>query len=412
MNYRRAGWALFVLTGLNFVNYIDRSVLFAVQPLIQSEFHRSDAEFGFLTSAFIICYMCTAPFIGPLADRFQRRRIMVIGALIWSAATLLTAVTFSFETLFIRHLIVGIGEATFVTIAPAFLSDIFPEHKRGRIMAIFSAALPMGYAIGYMVGGKLGEAYGWRHAFLIASIPGFILALMLLFVQEPTRGAEDHLKETVERGTILGLRKNAAFWSCTLGMAMMTFATSGMSVWMPTFLVRVRSVPLARANFIFGAVTLVSGFLATVIGGWLGDYLLRYTKGAYYLVSAIGMALAVPAIYMAVTYTGSAMYPSIFLAEFMLLVNTAPLNAAMVNSVSARIRATASAVNIFFLHALGDALSPTVMGRISDESHGNLRLSFLAVTVAVALSAIILFWGIRKAPDLKVPDEAPGAVQV
>jgi len=404
MSYKRAGWALFILTALNFVNYIDRSVLFAVQPLIQAEFHRSDAEFGFLTSAFIICYMCTAPFIGPLADRFDRRRIMVIGALIWSGATLLTAITHTFEMLFIRHLIVGVGEATFVTIAPAFISDIYPEHRRGRIMSIFASALPVGTAMGYIVGGHLGLAYGWRHAFLIASIPGFILAVMLMFVEEPKRGAQDRLKDSVERGTIFGLLKNGAFWSCTIGMAMMTFAIGGMQVWMPTFLTRVRNVPLDKANFIFGGMTLASGFLATFVGGWLGDYLLKYTKGAYYLVSGVGMALAVPAIYLAITYTGSAMYPAIFLAEFFVLLNTAPLNAALVNSVSARIRSTAVAVNIFVLHILGDAFSPTLMGRISDKS--NLRLAFLVVTIAVALSAISLLLGIRVAPDLKVPERA------
>ncbi len=403
MSYKRAGWALFILTALNFVNYIDRSVLFAVQPLIQNEFHRSDAEFGFLTSAFIICYMCTAPFIGPLADRWERRRIMVIGALIWSGATLLTAVTHNFETLFVRHLIVGIGEATFVTIAPAFISDMYPEHKRGRIMSIFAAALPVGTAMGYIVGGHLGLVYGWRHAFLIASIPGFILAIMLMFVEEPKRGSEDHLKDTLERGTILGLLQNGAFWSCTLGMAMMTFAIGGMQVWMPTFLSRVRNVPLDKANLIFGGMTLASGFLATMVGGWLGDYLLRYTKGAYYLVSGIGMAIGVPAIYLAITYTGAPMYPAIFIAEFFVLLNTAPLNAALVNSVSARIRATAVAVNIFVLHILGDAFSPTLMGHISDKT--NLRTAFLVVTVAVALSAIILLLGIRVAPDLKVPDK-------
>jgi len=184
----------------------------------------------------------------------------------------------------------------------------------------------------------------------------------------------------------------------------MTFAIGGMQVWMPTFLTRVRNVPLDKANFIFGGMTLASGFLATFVGGWLGDYLLKYTKGAYYLVSGIGMALAVPAIYLAITYTGSAMYPAIFLAEFFVLLNTAPLNAALVNSVSARIRSTAVAVNIFVLHILGDAFSPTLMGRISDKS--NLRLAFLVVTIAVALSAISLLLGIRVAPDLKVPERA------
>lgn len=398
MTYKRAGWALFILTALNFVNYIDRSVLFAVQPLVQAEFHRSDTQFGLLTSAFIWCYMCTAPFVGPLADRFDRRRIMLIGALIWSSATLLTAVTNNFETLFFRHLIVGIGEATFVTIAPSFLSDIYPEHQRGRVMSIFAAALPVGYATGYILGGPIGQEFGWRHAFLISSIPGFILALLLYTLKEPERGSQDHLKETLERGTVLGLVKNGAFWSATLGVAMMTFAVGGMSVWMPTFLVRVRHVSLDKATTIFGIITLAAGFLATIIGGWLGDYLLRYTKGAYYLVSGIGMALAVPSIYLAVTFTGTLMYPAIFAAIFFVLLNTAPLNAAVVNSVSAKIRATALAVNIFTLHILGDAFSPTLMGHISDQS--NLRLSFLVVTVAVGLSAIFIFLGIRVAPEI------------
>ena len=204
---------------------------------------------------------------------------------------------------------------------------------------------------------------------------------------------------------VLTSPKNGAFWSATLGIAMMTFATGGMSVWMPTFLVRVRHVSLNQATTIFGVITLTAGFLATIIGGWLGDTLLRYTKGAYYLVSGIGMALAVPSIYLAVTFTGKLMYPAIFAAIFFVLLNTAPLNAAIVNSVSAKIRATALAVNIFVLHMLGDAFSPTLMGRISDQS--NLRLSFLVVTVAVGLSAIFIFLGIRVAPDIKPAEPQP-----
>ena len=413
------GWArtaLILLTALNFANYIDRSVLFAVQPMVQAEFpggemkllwwtwHFSgaDAKFGVLTSAFFFCYMVTAPFVGILADRVNRRTIMVVGAIIWSAATLLTAVTHDFETLLIRHTIVGIGEATFVTIAPAFLSDMFPETRRGRILSIFYLAIPVGTAIGYLLGGYLGHRYGWRSPFLIGALPGFLLALALLFVPEPRRGAADHLAPTIERSTLLGLTRNGAFWTCSLGMAMMTFAVGGMQVWMPTFLARVRSVPLDKANLIFGSLTLVSGIFATLIGGWLGDrYLSRY-KGSYYLVSGIGMALAMPAILCAVFFTGWPMYPAIFLGEFFLLLNTAPLNAALVNSVSASIRATAVAVNLFTIHLLGDAFSPTLMGYISDKS--NLQWSFVAASAAVALSAIILFVGMRFAPDL--PDAA------
>ncbi len=412
---RQAGWArtaLILLTALNFANYIDRSVLFAVQPMIQSEFpggeiklfwwtwHASgtDAKFGVLTSAFFFCYMVTAPFIGVLADRVNRRTIMVVGAMIWSAATLLTAVTHDFETLLIRHTIVGIGEATFVTIAPAFLADMFPETKRGRILSIFYLAIPVGTAMGYLLGGFLGHHYGWRSPFLIGALPGFLLAAALMLVPEPTRGASDHLGATFERSTLAGLTRNGAFWTCSLGMAMMTFAVGGMQVWMPTFLARVRHVPLDTANLIFGGLTLVSGILATLLGGWLGDRYLSRHKGSYYLVSGIGMTIAMPLILCAVYFTGWPMYPAIFLGEFFLLLNTAPLNAALVNSVSASIRATAVAVNLFTIHLLGDAFSPTLMGYISDKT--NLQISFLAASLAVTLSAAILFFGMRFAPDL------------
>jgi MFS transporter, Spinster family, sphingosine-1-phosphate transporter len=398
----RTGVALVLLTALNFVNYIDRSVLFAVQPMVQAEFHRSDAEFGFLTSAFLICYMCTAPFVGLLADRYPRKYIMIVGALVWSAATLLTAITHDFSTLLIRHIIVGVGEASFVTIAPAFISDMFPEHRRGKFLSIFYLALPVGTAVGYLAGGYLGHLYGWRHAFLVASIPGFILALLMFLVEEPERGSHDTLKPSVERSTVLGLMHNKAFWTCSLGMAMMTFAAGGMQVWMPTFLSRMRQVPLKDANLYFGGMTLVAGIGATLLGAWLGDRMLRTNKGGYYLVSAIGMALALPAIVVAVTITNRAMYPAIFLGEFFLLLNTAPLNAALVNSVSANIRATAVAVNIFTIHILGDAFSPTLMGYVSDKS--NMRIAFLVACVAVAISAFVLFYGMRYAPEIHTED--------
>jgi MFS family permease len=397
--WRGAGAAaLLILTALNFVNYIDRSVLFAVQPLIQQEFHRGDAEFGLLTSAFFIFYMCTAPFVGPLADRYPRRLIMAAGAALWSGATLLTAVTYDFQALLIRHTVIGIGEATFVTIAPAYLADFFSEQQRGRVLSIFYLAIPAGTALGYLLGGSLGSHYGWRAPFYVGAAPGFLLALALFFLPEPARGSADHIAGSFERDTLLGLWRNKAFWTCSLGMAMLTFAVGGMQVWMPTFLFRMRGIPLGDANRVFGLMTLASGILATLLGGWLGDALLRFTRGAYYLVSALGMAVTLPAILIAVTITGEGMYPAIFVAEFFLLLNTAPLNAALVNSVGGSIRATAIAVNLFTIHILGDAFSPTLMGYISDRS--NLRTAFLAASVAVALSAIILFYGMRFAPPL------------
>ena len=156
--------ALLLLTALNFLNYIDRNVLFAVQPLMQKEFHLNDEQVGFLTSAFFVCYMVAAPLIVPLADRFPRKWIMAAGAFVWSLATLLSAVTHTYDELLLRHVIVGIGEATFVAISPAFLSDLFPEDIRGRVMGFFYLATPVGSALGYIIGGYLGHRYGWRAA--------------------------------------------------------------------------------------------------------------------------------------------------------------------------------------------------------------------------------------------------------
>lgn len=390
--------ALLLLTALNFLNYIDRNVLFAVQPLIQKEFTLNDAQIGFLTSAFFVCYMVAAPLIAPLADRFQRKWIMAAGAFVWSAATLLTAVTHSYDELLLRHVIVGIGEATFVAISPAFLADLFPENIRGRVMGLFYLATPVGSALGYIVGGSLGHRYGWRAPFMISALPGLLLAFGVLALREPRRGASDHLADSVERGTILGLFHNKAYWTISLGAAMMTFAIGGLQVWMPTFLTRVRHVPLDHANLVFGGMTVIAGTVATLLGGWLGDRLLQRTPAAYQLISAIGMALSIPAIVVAIYFPGSAMYPAIFLGEFFLLLNTAPLNAALVNSVSARIRATALAVNIFTIHLLGDAFSPTLIGYISDKS--NLEMGLTSMVVAVALSAAVLIYGMRFAPKI------------
>lgn len=399
-----ARFALLLLTLLNFLNYIDRSILFAVQPQIQAEFHTTDSQIGLLTSAFFFCYMCFAPFAGLLADRVARKYIMAVGAVLWSVATLLTAVTHSYSVLLFRHTIVGIGEATFVTITPAFVADLFEEHKRGRIMAIFYVAIPVGTAIGYLLGGALGHAYGWRAPFYVCAAPGVLLGLLLLFVPEPVRGSRDTIQQTYERTSLLGLRKNAAFWTCSLGMAMMTFAVGGLQVWMPTFLSRLRGIPLDQANFRFGLLTVVAGTASALAGGWLGDRLLRKNVGAYYLVSAVGMAISIPFVVLAITIHGPIMYPAILLAEFFILLNTAPLNAALVNSVSANIRSTAVAVNLFTIHLLGDAFSPTIIGYISDKT--NLQIGFLPTVAAVILSAVILFLGIRTAPKIATSKSA------
>jgi MFS transporter, Spinster family, sphingosine-1-phosphate transporter len=325
----------------------------------------------------------------------------------WSGLTLLTAVTHTYGELLVRHTLVGVGEATFVTIAPTFVADLFAENKRGRILGVFYLAIPVGSAAGYLLGGHLAPIHGWRFPFYIAAAPGFVIALAVLFLKEPPRGQFDSLKETPERGTVLGLVRNPAFLTATLGMAMMTYSLGGIQVWMPQFLYSERHYSLETANFNFGIIIVVDGILASLAGGWLGDYLLRRTKSSYYLVSAVSMALGIPFMVVALFVPGRVMIPAIAVAAFFLLFNTSPLNAAIINSVGAHIRATALAVNIFIIHILGDVPSPTMMGWMADRH--SLQAAFILPVIAMGLSAAILFFGMRFAPDVHVASNTAGA---
>ncbi len=220
-----------------------------MQPLVQSEFHVSDAQIGLLTTAFFLCYMVASPATGWLADRYSRRNLVIAGAFIWSAATLLTALTRDFTIMLVRHTIVGIGEATFVAIAPAYIADLFPEKRRGRMLSLFYLAIPMGVALGYIIGGALGSRFGWRMPFYVCAAPGVLVAVLLFFVKDPVRGIYDTIKITPERVSLRLLGKNPAFITATLGMAMYTFGLGAISVWMPTFLHRDRGMSLASREF-------------------------------------------------------------------------------------------------------------------------------------------------------------------
>jgi MFS family permease len=374
---------------------------------VQQEFHLTYSQIAYLTSAFLGFYMVAAPFVGPLADRYSRKLIIAFGAIFWSALTLLTAVTHTYTELLIRHTLVGIGEATFVTIAPTFVADLFAESKRGRILGVFYLAIPVGSAAGYLLGGYLAPQHGWRFPFYVAATPGFLLAIAVLFLKEPERGQFDSLKATPERSTVVGLARNSAFLTATLGMAAMTFSLGGIQVWIPQFLYSDRHYTLQAANLTFGLIIVADGILAALAGGWLGDYLLRRMKGAYYVVSAAGMALGVPAMIIALFVKGRTMIPAIAVAAFFLLLNTAPLNAAVINSVDARIRATAIAVNIFIIHILGDVLSPTMMGWVADRR--SLQAAFILPVIAMVISSAILFYGMKFAPPVSLEGAAATA---
>jgi MFS family permease len=391
---------LWFLFGVNLLNYIDRQILYAVFPAVKGDLGLSDTQLGLLASAFMWVYLSAAPVFGLLADRGSRPRLMGWGVGLWSAATTVSGLVQSYPQLLLGRALVGFGEASYGSVAPALLSDAFTPERRGRILAVFSMAIPVGSALGYLLGGALERALGWRFAFFLVGAPGLWLAWRVSRIREPERA--DRTVVAGGRGPTEAprlpqyrelLATRSYLWNC-LAMTAMTFAIGGLAAWVPTYLVRVRGMGLAEANLAFGLLTLTSGLGGTVAGGWLGDRLLPRLPGAYFLVSGVGLALSVPfAAAVILLQDLGWVLVAIFLAEMCIFLNTGPLNAIIANVSRPAVRSTAFAVNIFIIHALGDAISPAILGVISDRV--GLATAFWIAPAALGVAALLCFWGMR-----------------
>ena len=391
MQSRAAYYGLAVVTLLNFLNYIDRYVIAAVLPRMQAELGLTNTQAGLLATAFLVAYFITSPFFGALGDRFSRTRLMAVGVGAWSIATAATGVMRNFGQLMMARSCVGIGEAAYGTISPALLSDYFPRSQRGRAFAIFYVAIPVGAAVGYLAGGLIEPALGWRAAFYVVGLPGILMACLALTIPDPIRGAtEDSAPSSPEsvRSTLLGFSSNFAYCGTVLGYAAYTFALSGLAFWMPEYLERVRGLPLAQANFVVASVTVVAGLLGTFVGGYLGDFLSKRIKhGQLWICGLSSLAATVPAFFALTVPSAPAYVVWLFLAEVLLFLSTGPVNVVIVNVVPIGARAMAMAVSIFVIHLLGDAISPPIIGVLADFS--SLSRAVMIVPAAVALSGLL-----------------------
>src|SRR5277367_6103802 len=307
-----AGFGLAVLSFVNLFSYLDRYVLSAlIESLKHSDLALSDTNLGFLMPAFLVVYTLTAPVFGALGDRRSRPRLIALGVACWSFATALSGFAVNYLTLFAARAAVGVGEAAYVTIAPSLLSDYFPARQRGRVMAIFFCAIPVGSALGYVVGGLVDKHYGWRAAFFVAGIPGLLLAALCLLLRDPPRGVQDSdaagaaaavspaaadtAPENLRKETWAAygrLMHNRPYVLTILGYAAYTFAVGGLAYWMPAFLERARGIPRSEATISFGTIVVITGFIGTFVGGWVGDYCAKYSQQAYLWLSAIATLIA------------------------------------------------------------------------------------------------------------------------
>jgi predicted MFS family arabinose efflux permease len=438
--------ALALLLAINLVNYIDRYVLAAVEDQIQHDFHSTEAQTGLLATAFLVSYMCFAPLFGWLADRHSRWLLVGIGVLLWSVASGATGLATAIGMMLATRVFVGIGEAAYGPAAPTIIADLYPIERRGQVLAWFYVAIPVGSALGYILGGQvLHWGFTWHWAFFIVVPPGLLLGLWALWMRDPRRANVAAGHSDGATGGNPSARRYAAqspaklsdykqllhipsYLYNTAGMTAMTFAMGGLAFWIPRYLVwrkvhaglldpmnqELRKAALSDANWVFGLIVVVTGLAATLSGGWVGDKLRNRWPGSYFLVSGYGMLIALPFFLAALFIPFPAAWACIFITCCGLFFNTGPSNTILANVTHPSIRAAGFALNIFIIHLLGDAISPPLIGKINmlfgthadaishvgaalnsagsvDEIvSSNMNAGFAAVSLAILLSGV--FW--------------------
>ncbi len=408
--------SLALLLAINLFNYIDRYILAAVEPRIREDFFPGDPanskfQMGLLATAFLVSYMALAPVFGWLGDRWRRWAIIGIGVSLWSLASGASGLATVFSLLLLTRVFVGVGEAAYGPTAPTIIADLYPVSRRGAVLSWFYMAIPVGSALGYVLGGFVVAHWSWHWAFFVVVPPGLLLGILCFLRKEPPRGQSDDVApaRTASLADYKVLLRTPSYVLNTLGMAAMTFAVGGVSFWMPTYVYDrmvaggAPAVPalLASVNMKFGAITVVSGLGATLLGGLAGDALRKQFPGSYFLVSGAGMFIAFPMFMLTLYSPFPVAWVFIFLSVFFLFFNTGPTNAILANVTHPAMRSTAFALTIFIIHAFGDAISPPIIGLVTgwttSPSHpkGDMNAGFLLVSFTILVGGIFWLWGAR-----------------
>ena len=392
--------ALGLLLAINLFNYIDRQVLASVEPEIRAHFFRPGDPnamtfVGLLATAFLVTYMISAPIFGWLADRMSRWILIGAGVILWSAATAASGLAGTFTLLLITRLFVGIGEGGYGPAAPTIIADLFPLQTRGRMLSYFYVAIPVGSALGYAIGGFVAAHWNWQTAFYVVAPPGLLLGLLCFRRRDPrTSNGMVREKRRAKLQDYLGLIRTRSYVLNTLAMTALTFAIGGLSFWVPGYL-EYRHLP-PSSRIVFGGITVVAGLTATLLGGFAGDRLRKRFAGSYFLVSGVGILIAFPFSAAMLFTPFPAAWVPMFIAIFFLFFNTGPSNTALANVTHPSVRATAFALNILIIHALGDALAPPLIGAVAD--HSNLNVAFLVVSATMMIAGVLWLIGMKYLP--------------
>ncbi len=406
---RRPALILAILTGLNLLNYMDRTILAAVLARIQDpkQLDLDDAQGGTLATAFLIGYFLTSPIFGALADRGGRKGLMTFGVLVWSAATYATGHAHSYWTILLARAVVGVGEASYASVAPTIIDDLAPLEKKGRWLSVFYLAIPLGSAIGYVLGGFIEKRFGWRSAFYFAGGPGVVLALACLLIVEPARKLAAKKESPLKM--LRPLASQRLYVRAVAGYCLSTFALGGFALWAPKFIFAEYGMPLDRANYVFGLVLIVAGVLTTGLGGWLGDRASKRmsaddrggedrTPLGHLRICAIASFLGAPFAAAAFLSPNTTyFFTFMFLAIAAIFLGNSPINAALLSAVPTHLRASAMAISIFAIHVFGDMWSPPLVGLLM-KWLGSRPMAMQLLPLAIAGSGVL--WWVR-APKLQ-----------
>jgi MFS transporter, Spinster family, sphingosine-1-phosphate transporter len=419
-------FALAVLFSMNLLNYVDRYSFFAVGTHIQSELDIKNRGYGVLSAAFMIVYTLVSPLMGWLGDRYNRRVLLATGVGLWSVATVGTAFSRGFTDMFFWRALLGVGEATYGVIALALLADLFEPRLRNRAMGLYTLALPLGGALGYIIGGRVADTWGWRLSFWVVGLPGIFAALAALMIRDPGRGAsEGQTRAGATRPTFhdyLDVFRTPTFLFNTAGMAAVTFATGAYAAWGSTFYQTVRGMTTSQAGDTIGVMTAIAGLLGIAAGTWLAELLSRWTRRAYLLMACCAVVAATPLGLAAILdpQRGSAL-AVLFGAMILMATVLGPCNTVTANVVPPNRRAVGYAGSIFLIHLFGDISSPIFIGVIADwlgapamvlspigralstlgavpVGATNLTAGMLAVAPVLALGAVFFLLGSRHLP--------------
>jgi len=403
VNENKPAWphvSLAVLTGLNLLDYMDRQILAAVLPPLRTELQLNDEQSGRIATAFMLGYFLTSPIFGYLGDRLPRRWLIAAGVFVWSLGTLLSGHAHGLTMLIFFRVLVGFGEASFGTISPGWIADLFSPDRRNNALSWFYLAIPVGSALGFILGSWIAVHYGWRSAFLFAGYPGLLFAFLLFLLREPVRGASETAGQPAATEAeppgwhaYLELFTYPRYVLVILGYVAQTFAMGAFSVWATTFLVRVHHMELAAAGGFFGQALVIMGLVATIGGGYLASFWQRRTGTGYVWVLALSAVGAVPAVFAAFTLPDTAQVKVALAASmFLLFLSTGPVNTLVLETVPVRMRASAVAASIFAIHLLGDLWSPWIVGKLSDRWGDIQKACLWALPGALVVSAVFWCW--------------------